>query len=107
MYSLPERRAGSPVHRSDGPRMAKSTPARCNSLAVATVTFLARSSDEPAQPTQNRYSWSKGPDPLLIGTPSGRAEAQSARSDCANAHGFSWFSMARSALPDSVGTFHS
>ena len=34
-YSLPERRAGSPVHSSFWPRMAKSTPARWSSLAVA------------------------------------------------------------------------
>jgi hypothetical protein len=39
-YSLPVRRAGSPVHISSGPRMAKSTPASCRSLAIATVTFL-------------------------------------------------------------------
>jgi len=49
---VPERRAGSPVHISDGPRMAKSRPARCMSLAVAWVTFLFLSSNEPAQPTQ-------------------------------------------------------
>ena len=51
-YSLPERRAGSPVQRSDGPRMAKSMPARCSSLAMACVTFLFLSSKLPAQPTQ-------------------------------------------------------
>ena len=52
MYSLPERRAGSPVHISVGPRMAKSMPARCSSLAMAWVTFLFLSSKQPAQPTQ-------------------------------------------------------
>jgi hypothetical protein len=52
MYSLPLRRAGSPVHISDGPRMAKLTLARCSSLATAWVTFLFLSSNEPAQPTQ-------------------------------------------------------
>ena len=52
MYSLPERRAGSPVHSSEGPRMAKSMPARCISLAMAWATFLFLSSKEPAQPTQ-------------------------------------------------------
>ncbi len=51
-YSLPERRAESPVQFSAGPRMAKSTPARCISLAIAWVTFLFLSSNEPAQPTQ-------------------------------------------------------
>ena len=52
MYSLPERRAGSPVHISDGPRMAKQMPARCISFAMAWVTFLFLSSNEPAHPTQ-------------------------------------------------------
>ena len=52
MYSLPERRAGSPVHISAGPRMAKSMPARCMSLAIAWVTFWFLSSKLPAQPTQ-------------------------------------------------------
>ena len=51
-YSLPERRAGSPVHISDGPRMATSMPARRSSLAIAWVTFLFLSSKLPAQPTQ-------------------------------------------------------
>ena len=51
-YSLPERRAGSPVHSSLGPRMAKSTPAWWSSLAVATATRLFRSSKDVAQPTQ-------------------------------------------------------
>ncbi len=52
MYSLPERRAGSPVQFSDGPRMAKLTPARCSSLAIDWVTFLFLSSKLPAHPTQ-------------------------------------------------------
>ena len=52
MYSLPERRAGSPVHISAGPRMAKSMPARCISLDIAWVTFLFLSSNDPAHPTQ-------------------------------------------------------
>ena len=52
MYSLPERRAGSPVQSSLGPRMAKSRPARCSSLATARLVFLLRSSNEPAHPTQ-------------------------------------------------------
>ncbi len=51
-YSLPERRAESPVHISLGPRMATSRPARWRSLAMAWVTFLFLSSKEPAQPTQ-------------------------------------------------------
>ena len=32
-------------------------PARCSSLATARLVFLLRSSKEPAQPTQYRYSW--------------------------------------------------
>ena len=52
MYSLPERRAGSPVHISDGPRIENDTPARCMSWAIARDTFLFLSSKEPAQPTQ-------------------------------------------------------
>ncbi len=52
MYSLPERRAGSPVHVSDGPRIAKSISARWSSFAIAIVTFWFLSSNEPAHPTQ-------------------------------------------------------
>ena len=52
MYSLPERRAESPVHSSLGPRIAKSMFARCSSFATARLVFLLRSSNEPAHPTQ-------------------------------------------------------
>ena len=52
MYSLPVRRAESPVQFSFGPRMAKLTPARFSSLDSAWLTFLFLSSNEPAQPTQ-------------------------------------------------------
>ena len=52
MYSLPLRRAGSPVHISLGPRMAKLTFARSISFANACETFLFLSSKLPAQPTQ-------------------------------------------------------
>ncbi|GIT75520.1 MAG: hypothetical protein Ct9H300mP31_00510 [Acidimicrobiaceae bacterium] len=52
MYSLPDRRAGSPVHISDGPRMEKDTPARSIREAIARDTFLFLSSKDPAQPTQ-------------------------------------------------------
>jgi hypothetical protein len=51
-YSLPIRRAGSPVHDSRGPRIAKSTPAAWSSLAVDCAAVRARSSKEAAQPTQ-------------------------------------------------------
>ena len=69
MYSLPERRAGSPVHISLGPRMAKSRPARCISLAIASETFWFLSSNDPAQPTQYRYSWSKASPGSTISMP--------------------------------------
>ena len=41
-----------PVRISAGPRMAKSMPARCMSLAIDCVTFWFLSSKLPAQPTQ-------------------------------------------------------
>src|SRR5688500_2049020 len=107
MYSLPERRAGSPVHISDGPRMAKSMPARCSSLAVATVTFLFLSSNDPAHPTQYRYSWSRGDEPSTTGTESGNADAQSPRSPWLMPQGLPLFSIDRYALPSSVGKFDS
>ena len=50
--SLPIRRAGSPVHASRGPKMAKSTPAAVSSLAVDCAVCRARSSNDAAQPTQ-------------------------------------------------------
>ena len=52
MYSLPARRAWSPLHISLGPRIAKSMPARCSSLASARLVFLLRSSKLPAHPTK-------------------------------------------------------
>jgi hypothetical protein len=51
-YSLPIRRAGSPVQLSRGPRIANSTPAFSSSLAVEIAAVRARSSNEAAQPTQ-------------------------------------------------------
>ena len=95
MYSLPERRAGSPVHSSDGPRMAKSMPARRSSLAVAAVTFLFLSSKLPAQPTQYRYSWVERRRRVDDGDLLGSALAQSARSPWVRPHGFPWFSIDR------------
>ena len=52
MYSLPERRAWSPLQSSLGPRIAKSMPARWSSFASARLVFLLRSSKLPAQPTK-------------------------------------------------------
>src|SRR4029077_13969335 len=48
-YSLPIRRAGSPLHASRGPRIAKSTPAALSSFAVDCALFFARSSNDAAQ----------------------------------------------------------
>jgi hypothetical protein len=94
MYSLPDRRAGSPVQFSDGPRMAKSSPARFMSLAMATETFWFLSSKLPAQPTQYRYSWSKlSPGSTIVTSSS--LEAQEARSLCDRPQGFDEFSIDR------------
>ena len=52
-YSLPERRAESPVHISERAEDGDtSMPARLSSLAIDWVTFLFLSSNDPAQPTQ-------------------------------------------------------
>lgn len=56
--SFPDRRAGSPVQVSPSPRTANDTPAVCSSSATACVVFFARSSNAPAQPTQNNHSTS-------------------------------------------------
>ena len=101
-YSLPERLAESPVQFSAGPRMAKSIPARSMSRAMALVTFLFLSSKEPAQPTQYRYSASRGSPPATTVTPS-RSRAQSARSVWLIDHGLEEFSIPRKAWPNSGG----
>ena len=80
-YSLPIRRAGSPVHASRGPRIAKSTPAFRQQLRGRLArSARARSSNDAAQPTQYRYSGGGSPGSSTR-TPS--SAAQSARSDCA------------------------
>ncbi len=96
--SLPIRRAGSPVQSSRGPRIANETPARASSSATDRLICLARSSNEPAQPTQYRTS---GALPFTSGTP--RPAAQSARVDCGCPHGFELFSRLRSMAPASTG----
>ena len=103
-YSLPIRRAGSPVQLSRGPRMAKSTPALCSSLAVDSAVLRARSSNEDAQPTQYRYSGAGSPG-WRMRTPS--SCAQSARSDWALPHGFDARSMSRSIGSASAGKLDS
>ena len=51
-YSLPMRRAGSPLQLSSGPRMPKRTPAAFITLAKAVATFGCAASNDPMQPTQ-------------------------------------------------------
>ncbi len=51
-YSLPMRRAGSPLHFSSVPRMAKSTFPAWRIFTSAVAMVLARSSNDAAQPTQ-------------------------------------------------------
>ena len=55
-YSLPIRRAGSPVHDSSWPRTANETPAASRQVATARATRRLRSSNAAAQPTQYRTS---------------------------------------------------
>ena len=102
MYSLPDRRAWSPLHSSLGPRMAKSMPARCNNFASARDVFLLRSSKLPAQPTKERYSWSNAPPGSTISMPSSES-AQSPRSPWFMPYALAEFSIARNVLPSSVG----
>ena len=54
--SLPALRAGSPLHASSVPRTANFVPTALRILTNARVTRFARSSKDPAQPTQNRIS---------------------------------------------------
>ena len=51
-YSLPIRRAGSPVQASSWPSTAKRTPAASRHVAKARATRRLRSSKAAAQPTQ-------------------------------------------------------
>ncbi len=67
-YSFPMRRAGSPVHFSSAAKIANFTPAFCMRRANAVTTFRFRSSNEPAHPTQNRYSTSR-PSSAIVGIP--------------------------------------
>ena len=68
----------------------------------ARVVFLLRSSNDPAQPTHIRYSWSKGPEPSITFTPSSEA-AQSPRSPWFIPYTFDEFSIERYVLPSSAG----
>ena len=51
-YSLPMRRAGSPVHDSSWPSTANRTPAASRHVTNARATRRLRSSKAAAQPTQ-------------------------------------------------------
>ena len=53
-YSLPARRAGSPLQVSRGPSTANGRPAWASSCAIARTTLRLRSSKAPAHPTQYR-----------------------------------------------------
>ena len=78
--------------------MAKSSPARVISLAMAWLTLRFLSSKLPAQPTQYRYSWSKASPGSTTGisasVPSSPL-AQSDRSPWDMPHGFEEFSIDR------------
>ena len=103
-YSLPIRRAGSPVHASRAPRIAKSTRAFCRSFTVFSAVVRARSSNELAHPTQYRYSGAVSPGSRMR-TPS--PSAQSARSDWALPHGLEARSTSRSIGSASEGKLDS
>jgi hypothetical protein len=95
------RRAGSPVQVSPSPRIAKSTPASCSSVATARVVFFARSSNAPAQPTQKRYS--KSSPALARLTSKSRPLVQSSRVFGGAPQGLPLFSRLRSMTPASDG----
>src|SRR5436305_7498392 len=103
-YSLPIRRAGSPVQASRGPRIANSTPALDSSLAVDAAVRLARSSNDVAQHTQYRYSGAGSPG---SSTRTPMEAAHSARSDWALPQGFEARSTSRSMGSDSAGKLDS
>src|SRR5215467_8751275 len=85
-YSLPMRRAGSPVQLSSGPRIPKLTLAACITLAKAVATLRLRASKDPMQPTQ--YSTSTSGFSASVLTLIWRA--QSARVSLLISQGF-WF----------------
>ena len=71
-------------------------PARVSSLAIAWVTFLFLSSNEPAQPTQYRYSVVERLEPGVDDLDAtSRFLAQSARSAWLMPHGLPVFSIDR------------
>src|SRR5690606_28536004 len=106
-YSMPSRRAGSPVQASMPPSTANLTPAMCSSSAMALVVFLARSSRAPAQPTQNRYSVPSGSLSSTTGTSKSTSEIQSRRLSSAIPHGLPLFSRFFSRVLASEGKLDS
>ena len=82
-----------------GPRIANGTAAFCSTRTTARLIRFARSSNEPAHPTQYTYSGA-GPS-SRIRTP--RPLAQSARVDCSAPHGFEALSRLRSKSAASCG----
>src|SRR5205823_3994480 len=101
-YSLPMRRAGSPVHVSAA-CTANRTPASCSSSATARVVRCPRLSSAPAQPTQNRYSTSAGSSPSTTGTSNGRFSIQPRRSRVPRPHGSPACSRSRRLITSSLG----
>ena len=86
--------------------MAKSIPASCSNLASACDTAVLRSSYEPAQPTNQRYSacWVLSP---KIGTSKSSCSVQADRRSRLSPQGLPWFSMATNALDSSAGKLDS
>ena len=105
-YSLPSRRAVSPLQVSSSPRMANFTPAARRIFTMARETFFCRSSKAPAQPTKKSHS--KSPS-LARGT--ARSSHHSARRFEPMPHGLPWVSMflktraASSGKADSTSTW--
>ena len=97
-YSLPMRLAGSPVHVSSLPRMAKSTPALFKTDAIDLATLWLRCSSAAVQPTQKSTSASGWSARVLIFRPS----AQSVRVKVVPRQGWPRCSMlTRAFMPDS------
>jgi len=72
-------------------------------VAIASVVFLARSSNAPAQPTQNRYSTSGSIVPSTTGISKSSSVIQSARRAWPIPHGSPLFSRFRSMHVASTG----
>jgi hypothetical protein len=100
-YSFPILRAGSPVHFSSGPSVAKSTFAAFRIRTRAWFVLRARGSVEPAHPTHSRYSTSRPPSSAITGT--SRPSAHSRRRSWPTPHGLPCTSMPLNAAVASCG----